>query len=134
MGLDRKPTRSINIALPLKKSSRGAFEVNESTVDAVADDLKNLISTNHFERVIHGDFGANLRPIIFNQGPDVVDQISDAIHAAVERWMPFVNLLEVLVTTSTENPSLHPNEVNIRIKFSVGRTALQGETELTVTG
>lgn len=119
--------RSINIRFPLRKSSRGAFATNESTIQAVADDLRILISTNHGERPIHFDFGANLRKIIFEQGPDVKQQIVDAINSAVEKWMPFVILNDIQVTDNTTNTTLRSNEVNVKIAFSVGQ--LEGVLE-----
>ena len=59
--------RSINVMFPMKKSSSGAFQTNITTFDAVRDDLKILLLTNHGERPIHYDFGANLRSAIFEQ-------------------------------------------------------------------
>jgi len=118
---------SINIRFPLRKSPKGAFETNQSTIQAVADDLRILILTNYGERPIHYDFGANLRRIIFEQGPDVRQQISDAIVAAVDKWMPFVILQDVQVNDSSTSPTVRPNEVNVKITFSVGQ--LEGVLE-----
>lgn len=111
----------INLQFPMRRSIRGAFATNETTLEAVADDLKILILTNHGERPIHGDFGANLRKVIFEgQGRDVRQQIKDQISVAVAKWMPFVNLLEIDVDDSTSNTTLKLNEVHVKITFSVG--------------
>ena len=63
---------SINLQFPLRRSSKGAFATNDSTINAVVDDLKLLLLTNHGERPVHGDFGANLRSIIFEPGTGVL--------------------------------------------------------------
>ena len=110
---------AINMKFPLKKSSKGSFAVNDTTVDAVADDLRMLLLTNHGDRVVHRDFGANLRSIIFEQGPDVPQQVRDAISSAVEKWMPFVSILDIEVTDDTVNTTLRPNEIHVKINFSV---------------
>jgi len=111
----------INIKFPLKRGSSGAFETNKTTLEAVEDDLKMLILTNHGERVIHSDFGANLRKLIFEmRGPQLQSAIEDAIVAAVEKWMPFVNILNIEVIDSTKSSVIRENEVNIKITYSVG--------------
>lgn len=112
---------TINVRFPMRKGSRGAFETNVSTIQAVADDLRILILTNYGERPIHYDFGANLRRVIFEQGEDVRQQVKDAIVAAVDKWMPFVILNEITVDDVTTKPTLKPNEINVKINFSVGQ-------------
>lgn len=115
-------TNPINLKFPLKKSSKGSFEVNETTLDAVEDDLRILIMTNHGERPIHFDFGANLRKLLFDmRGEDLAQAIKDSIITAVEKWMPFVNILTVQVLDSTMNSNLKENEISIKVEFSVGK-------------
>lgn len=112
--------KSINLKFPLKRSPKGAFEVNNTTIAAVTDDLRILLLTNYGERPIHYDFGANLRRVLFEQeGADVRQRVADSIVSAVERWMPFVFLEEITVDDSTTKPTLRPNEVRVTIKFSV---------------
>lgn len=111
----------INLQFPMRRSSKGAFATNETTLEAVADDLRILILSNHGERPIHGDFGANLRQVIFEgQSSDVRQKIKDQIIAAVAKWMPFVNLLQIDVSDSTTDTTLRLNEVHVKITFSVG--------------
>jgi phage baseplate assembly protein W len=112
---------SINLKFPLKKSSKGAFDTNTATIDAVADDLRILIITNHGERPIHYDFGANLRSVIFEQGTDVRQRVKDSIYAAVEKWMPFVNLVDVEVDDNATDQTLMLNEVKVKIEFTVNQ-------------
>ena len=84
--------------------------------------------TNHGERVIHYDFGANLRPILFSQGTDLKQRISDAITSAVDKWMPFVSINSMVIETSADNPTVSPNGVHIDIDFSVSGTVLRATT------
>ena len=120
----------INIAFPLRKGSQGAFATNDTTLQAVADDLRMLILTNHNERVVHSDFGANLRPIIFEMSSNVDQQIADAISSAVEKWMPFVNLIDIAVRDERTDANIRPNEIRVTITFSVNQ--IQGSLELQV--
>ena len=63
---------TISIKFPLRKSSQGAFEGNVETIDAIRDNLRILLLTNHGERPINYDFGCNLRKVLFNEpGVDI---------------------------------------------------------------
>jgi phage baseplate assembly protein W len=111
----------INIKFPLRRGASGAFETNKTTLDAVKDDLKLLVLTNHGERVVNTDFGANLRGLIFElRGPELRAAIRDRIAAAVEKWMPYVNIVDVEVQDATTTPYLNDNQVHLNIKFSIG--------------
>ena len=111
----------INYKFPWKKSPKGGFASNEETIDAVADDLRMLLLTNHGERLIHGDFGANLRKIIFEfNGPDLQQAVRDAVLTATEKWMPFVTLTDIEVRDRNIDTTIGPNQIHLKIKFSVG--------------
>ncbi len=112
---------SINLTFPLRPGEAGAFETNKSTIDAVVDDLKLLLLSNHGERPIHGDFGANLRTIIFEPGPNVLQKAEDLVLSAIEKWMPFIQVTNIVVSDSTNNTTLQPNELNIKLNFTVGQ-------------
>ena len=112
---------TINLKVPLRRSSAGAFAANEDTLDAVRDDLKVLLLTNYGERPIHYDFGANLRSAIFEfQGAELRQVVEDLIRAAVEKWMPFVNLLSVVIEDETTTPGLVSNSIQVNLEFTVG--------------
>lgn len=124
--------QGINIRTPLARSSSGAFRLNTTTVDAVANNLRVLILTNENERPMQPDFGANLRGLIFEQGPDLEQQIKDRIEGAVSRWLPYVNLDEILVFLPGKSDTYAPNEARIKIKFSINGTKIEGSTEIGV--
>lgn len=113
--------RPINIKFPPKRTSFGVFATNNTTIDAVTDNLKILILTNHGERPCQYDFGANLRSALFNQGEDLSERVKDLIITAISKWMPFVILNEVSVDTQDTNDTLKDHECRITIKFSVGK-------------
>jgi phage baseplate assembly protein W len=112
----------VNIAFPLRPGSDGAFAQNDNTIDAIKDDLKILLLSNHGERPIHGDYGANLRSVLFDLGgPDGLRKIEDLIFEAVSKWMPFLIIDRLIIKDSTTDPGLVPNQVHVRIEFSVGQ-------------
>jgi phage baseplate assembly protein W len=124
--------RSINLKFPLQRSPTGAFETNNTTINAVRDDLKILILTNFGERPIQYDFGANLRSVVFEQGSGLVEKAKDLITIAVNKWMPFVVLDNIQVLSSEEDTTILPNQVRIIIEFSVGQITGVLDESITV--
>ena len=111
----------ISIKFPLQRGPRGGFATNDTTLDAVADDLRILLLTNYGERPVQYDFGANLRSVIFEcQGDTLRQAVRDLITNAVSKWMPFVNILDLSVEDETVNSTLKSNEIYVKIKFTVG--------------
>ena len=41
------------------------------------------------------EFGSTLTDILFNQGPDVENQIDEAIREAVSNWLPYIIINEI---------------------------------------
>ncbi len=122
----------INIRYPMQYASKGAFATNDTTVDAITDDLKILIKTNWGERVIQYDFGANLRSLLFEPMVDTKEQISDAITAAVAKWMPFVVINSLEVYLNEDDATVDYNSALIKIIFDVGQTGLTGNLTVSV--
>jgi phage baseplate assembly protein W len=111
----------INIQYPLTKGRAGPLETNEDTFDAILADLRILILTNFGERPVHFDFGANLRPLIFEfRGEELRQAINDSVIAAIDKWMPFVNVVSLTIDDETTDSTLHPNQVHLKLEFSVG--------------
>lgn len=132
MDLQTPPVQPINLKYPLAYASKGAFATNDTTVDAIADDLKMLIKTNWGERVIQYDFGANLRALLFNPSVNTKQQITDSINSAVQRWMPFVNIDDLQVSLTEDDATVDYNQASIKIHFSVGKTGLGGDVTISV--
>lgn len=128
---DFKP-RSINLKSPMRRSANGGFATNTTTLEAIKDDLLNLLLTNHGERVINYDFGANLRPVLFENMDNTEERVADSISTAVDKWLPFVNIKDLTVDTNESDPSVLPNAIRIVIKFSVSNTNLNDELEVVL--
>jgi len=72
----------------------GIFALHTSLADFSADNLRNLIQTNHGDRVVLYNYGANLQPLIseFTNLQSFDDEAVVRIKNAVAAWMPFVEL------------------------------------------
>jgi phage baseplate assembly protein W len=130
--LTTPPSTPINIKYPMQYAPKGAFATNDTTVDAIADDLKILIKTNWGERVIQYDFGANLRALLFEPMVNTKQQISDQISAAVTKWMPFVTITAITVSLNEDDAKVDYNSALVKVSFAVGKTGLSGDVTVNV--
>tara|TARA_R110001592_G_scaffold33169_1_gene115322 strand:- start:14571 stop:15062 length:492 start_codon:yes stop_codon:yes gene_type:complete len=84
----------IGIKTPIRLSeSEGVFEMHTDITKQVSDNLRNLIMTNHGERLGFFDFGANIQPILFDLGSEDGDlEAINRIKTTVSKYLPFVSL------------------------------------------
>ncbi len=88
----------VGIVTPLRQGSRseGILKMNFSLADQIADNVRNLVQTNWGERLGQYFFGANLQELTTEivAKDDFENEAMARIKAAVERWMPYVNLID----------------------------------------
>jgi phage baseplate assembly protein W len=113
--------RPIGIATPLQlgEGNDGLFLMHKKLLNQISDNLRNLINTDHGERVGLYDFGANLGPLTFNLGTDDIDsQAISRISAAVSKYMPYVDLQTFEPFVSRFN-NREIAKVGVRVTFLV---------------
>lgn len=120
----RQTTAPVGIKTPLLYGgdSEGLFAMNFSFEDQVRDNLRNLVQTNHGDRVVHYDYGANLNELVTEfasmQKADFDSEVMIRINTAVSRFMPYVQLLGY-----SSRPIFEENEyvgkVGMAIKYIV---------------
>jgi len=111
--LDTEESVGIGLNLPLTASKNSFFALNYTTKDQAITNLKNLILTNKGERVMLPEYGANLKKLVFEQAPE--EKIKEQIENAVEEWLPYINIIELLV----ERDSINENLINISLSYNV---------------
>jgi len=96
--LDRNRTSQpygINTPLELNQSgdSRSIFRMHYVLADQIQDNLRNLLLTNHGERLSLYTFGANLRPLLteYSNKDEFDSEAMIRINTAIAKWMPFVS-------------------------------------------
>lgn len=110
----------IGIKTPIQISrDTGLFEMHTDIAKQISDNLRNLILTNHGERLGFYDFGANLMPLVFELGTDEADQKAiDRINNTVRKYMPFVSLLGFQVFVDrVDNKQV--GKVGIQITYNI---------------
>lgn len=92
------PLKPIGIKTPLEldeTQSINIFKMHYTSLDQLSDNLRNLILTNHGERLGMYDLGANLRPLLtdFSNKDNFDKEAMRRIKATAAKYMPFVTLL-----------------------------------------
>lgn len=111
----------IGISTPVRMSSdsNSVFNMHTDLLKQIRDNFRNMIATNHGERLLLHDFGANLRPLVFELGNENIDEIAIRnIFETTKKYMPFVSL-ETFETENLGNDGFGNATVKIRVAFSV---------------
>jgi phage baseplate assembly protein W len=128
----------IGISTPLRtgSSNTGTFEMHTDLAKQIKDNLRNMIATNHGERLVYQDFGANLKSLVFDLGSEQADTIAvRQISETVRKYMPFVELKtfepvllgsdgfgnsKTKVVIKYSVPNLYLNEQVVEVIFTYG--------------
>ena len=125
-------TQYIGFSLPF---SFGAPEesMNEDTIDSITDNLENLLNTEPGERIFHPNLGTSFRKFLFEQFDTDLDTfemvIKEDVEAQVKRWMPFLQIDEVNVTSNPDT-----NTYNINVDFHmIKNPAMHNSVEVNIS-
>lgn len=111
----------------------GLFQMNMTLSEQIQDNLRNLIQTNHGERLVLFDYGANLRPLVteFSNEDAFDSEAMVRINTAVSKYMNFVQL-EGYASQPVFDGDRYTGIVKIALKYSVPRANI-GTRILEVT-
>ena len=115
-----RPALPVGISVPLSfgDGSNDLLRMHLNYDDALADNFRNMIMTNHGERLGHYDFGANLRELVFELGSETGDtKAIRRISVTTQKYMPYISLdsFEPLVM-SAENGLA---KAGVKITYSI---------------
>lgn len=92
----------ISPKLPLHRDSEDGYALNKTRHEAIVQNLKNIVLTNPGERIMIPDFGAGVRHYLFEpNNVSVYPTVAANIINEVERWLPFVEIIDIQITNST---------------------------------
>ena len=116
--IDHNPDIAVGVSLPFRRGNMGYFNQEFTTLDQAKSNIRNLLLTMKGERIMQPTFGTDLYKILFEPMTDLLtDDIKDVITDAVNEWLPYVTLQEVLVDLSSDN--VDRNEYHVSLKFSL---------------
>ena len=105
---DNDTNVKIGIDLPIRRGSKdGFFASTSTTIEAVKNNIRNLLQTNPGERFFQPSFGIDLRKYSFNQiDNDTLFSIQDEILDKFEFWLPFVQVKDIKINNGDGNKLL----------------------------
>ena len=109
----------IGIDLPFRRSDgkEGYFTSTTTTIEAVKNNIKNLLSTHKGERYLQPNIGLNLRNYLFEQFTDELRlSIENDILDTFNFWLPFVEVKNLEV-----KGGVNSNTIIINVLFNITR-------------
>ena len=118
--VDNDSNVKVGIDLPIRRGDEkdGWMASTSTTIDAVKNNIRNLLNTNLGERLMQPQFGTDLRRIIFEPIDEQVTlKIQDKILDALEIWLPFVQVSNIEIVNQSKDTD--NNSVLVNIEFSI---------------
>ena len=114
----------IGIDLPIRKSDgiEGYFASTSTTIEAVKNNIRNLLNTEQGERFFQPNLGLNLKTFLYE---NITDESTAAIENSIldilELWLPFVEVRNIEIKTNpiTNDQTVGANTLSIKIIFNI---------------
>lgn len=91
----------------LATGSLGYLEPTDEIVDVLRSNTRALLLTNRGERVMHVDFGCNLREFLFEPKTKTLrSSIAERIKSQIAKWMPFLTVVGLFIVFSEDDPGI----------------------------
>lgn len=112
---------SVSFPLALSTGSLGYLEPTSDVVEALKSNIRQLLLTNWGERVMHFDFGCNLREFLFEpKTRSLRSSIADRVKSQLAKWLPFINLVGLFITFSEDDPAVPDPGFRIDLELTYG--------------
>jgi len=119
---DNDTNVKIGIDLPIRRDDGldGFFATTSTTIEAVKNNIRNLLQTNTGERFFQPNLGLNLKSLLFEHiTEDNIISIQDAILDKFEFWLPFVEVRDIQVLSRNNTTDIGANEIRVKILFNI---------------
>ena len=119
---DNDTNVKVGIDLPIRRDDikDGFFATTSTTIEAVKNNIRNLLQTNEGERFFQPKLGMNLRRLLFEhiKNENLIG-IQDSILDKLSVWLPFVEVRDIQVETSDSNIVVGASEIRVKILFNI---------------
>tara|TARA_R110002072_G_scaffold261853_1_gene420631 strand:+ start:122 stop:613 length:492 start_codon:yes stop_codon:yes gene_type:complete len=119
---DNDTNVKVGIDLPIRRGSDndGFFATTSTTIEAVKNNIRNLLQTNEGERFFQPNLGLNLRTLLFEHiTNENLIGVQDAILDKIEFWLPFVEVRDIQVLSRDNTTDIGANEIRVKILFNI---------------
>ena len=119
---DNDTNVKVGIDLPIRRDDGldGFFATTSTTIEAVKNNIRNLLSTNEGERFFQPNLGLNLKKLLFEHiTNENLLGVQDAILDKIEFWLPFVEVRDIRVLSRNNTTDIGANEIRVKILFNI---------------
>lgn len=114
----------IGVTLPLRRGNSGYFEASTEILTQVKSNFKNLIMTRLGERLAQPELGCRIWEFIFEPWDQTtIENVRDSVIEAVDRWMPYLELLQVDIQSGNDSKSADRNTINLYVRYRIRQNA-----------
>lgn len=120
------------LGVDLSFTYNGIFKPLYSPLKQASANFRNLLQTQRGERYYHPSFGCDLIAILFepNVG-ELKSEIASIITEATDKWLPYINIDDILITTNEDDPLL---EHQLIISITISSNTIQTEKIVIFVG
>ena len=123
----------LSIVLPLYTDPINGYGLNQTHKQLVEQNFKMLVLTSPGERMMDPLFGVGIKNFLFEiDSPFVRANIIEKINAQVDRYMPFLEIVDILFRSPEDNDLLDTNFLGITIKYLIVPLQQAGTLDITV--
>jgi phage baseplate assembly protein W len=119
---DNDTNVKVGIDLPIRRDDGldGFFATTSTTIEAVKNNIRNLLQTNEGERFFQPNLGLNLRSLLFEHiTNENLIGIQNSILDKIEFWLPFVEVRDIQVLSRNNTTDIGANEIRVKILFNI---------------
>ncbi len=126
MSAKKRMPFGVTFPFALSTGSLGYLEPTNDLVAALRSNVTSLLLTNRGERVMHVDFGCNLREFLFEQKTSSLQaRIADRIKTQLGKWMPFLTVVGLFITFSEADASIPDPGFRINLELVYGNIPVE---------
>tara|TARA_R100001377_G_scaffold51384_1_gene30047 strand:+ start:666 stop:1148 length:483 start_codon:yes stop_codon:yes gene_type:complete len=118
--IDRDSNIKVGLDLPIRRGDTkdGWMASTSTTIEAVKNNIRNLLQTNRGERLMQPNLGLNLRQLLFEQIDDgTLVAIQNNILDSLQIWLPFVEVRDIKIVNDDSKADM--NQIVVSIIFNI---------------
>ena len=119
---DNDTNVKVGIDLPIRRGDGldGFFATTSTTIEAVKNNIRNLLQTEKGERFFQPNLGIGLRRLLFEHiKSENLLAVQDTILDTMEFWLPFVEVRDIQVLSRDQDTTVGVNEIRVKILFNI---------------
>jgi len=120
--IDNDTNVKVGIDLPFRRGDEqdGFFATTSTTIEAVKNNMRNLLQTEEGERLFQPNLGIGLRRLLFEHiTEENLLNVQDTILDKLEVWLPFVEVRDIQILSRDDTTDIGMNEIRVKILFNL---------------